>query len=189
MMSNVTILDTEFTSWEGAMERDWGGEGEYRELVQIGAIRVDPLTLDETDTLDIIVKPVRNPVLSDYFIGLTGITNERLAQDGVSFSTAIEKFRDFLKDGPLYSYGGDCMILNENIHLHGYDTKIAPFAGHNLHDWFADQGVETATVCSGELARHVGANFNPPAHDAVNDVRSITAAMRHLHAKGADLPF
>lgn len=188
-MTEVTILDTEFTSWAGAQERDWSGPNEYRELVQIGAIRLHPITLKETAALDLIVKPLRNPVLSDYFIGLTGITNDRLERDGLSFANAIERFRDFMQGGPLYSYGGDDTILNENIQLHGYDGDIQTFSGHDLHDWFTGQGVETASVCSGELARHVGAEFDPPAHDAVNDVRSITAAIRHLHNKGASLPF
>ena len=34
------IFDTEFTAWEGSQERKWSGENEFRELVQISAIRV-----------------------------------------------------------------------------------------------------------------------------------------------------
>ena len=34
------IFDTEFTAWEGSMERNWSGENEYRELVQISAFRI-----------------------------------------------------------------------------------------------------------------------------------------------------
>lgn len=34
------IFDTEYTSWEGSQERNWNGENEFRELVQISAIRV-----------------------------------------------------------------------------------------------------------------------------------------------------
>lgn len=36
------IYDLEFTTWPGAQERNWTGPGEFREIVQIGALRVDP---------------------------------------------------------------------------------------------------------------------------------------------------
>ena len=37
------IFDTEFTAWKGSQERDWSGENEERELVQIGALKVKKL--------------------------------------------------------------------------------------------------------------------------------------------------
>ena len=32
------IFDTEFTAWEGSMERKWSGENEYKELIQISTL-------------------------------------------------------------------------------------------------------------------------------------------------------
>ena len=34
------IFDTEFTAWEGSMQRGWSGQNEHREIVQISAIRI-----------------------------------------------------------------------------------------------------------------------------------------------------
>ena len=34
------IFDTEYTAWEGSQERNWSGDNEYMELVQIGALKV-----------------------------------------------------------------------------------------------------------------------------------------------------
>jgi len=60
------IYDTEYTSWEGAHARGWDGPGEEKELVQIGAIRVQ--NFKEVDALLLYVQPRINPDLSDYFI-------------------------------------------------------------------------------------------------------------------------
>ena len=59
------VFDTEFTSWEGSMENNWSREGEHRELVQIGALKISDGKI--IDKLDILVKPQINPILSDYF--------------------------------------------------------------------------------------------------------------------------
>lgn len=37
----MVIADLESTSWEGAQESGWSGPGQFREIVQIGAVRVD----------------------------------------------------------------------------------------------------------------------------------------------------
>ena len=37
----AVIYDLEFTTWPGALERNWLGKGEYREIIRIGAIIVD----------------------------------------------------------------------------------------------------------------------------------------------------
>ena len=74
----VVIFDLEYTAWEGSLGRDWSLEDEHREIVQIGAVRLEADTLDELDALECLVRPVMNPVLSDYFAALTGITNADL---------------------------------------------------------------------------------------------------------------
>jgi hypothetical protein len=39
-LNAFVFYDTEYTSWEGAMQRNWSGLDEHRELVQLSAIRV-----------------------------------------------------------------------------------------------------------------------------------------------------
>jgi hypothetical protein len=39
-LNAFVFYDTEYTSWEGAMARNWSGPNEHRELVQLSAIRV-----------------------------------------------------------------------------------------------------------------------------------------------------
>ena len=58
------------------------------------------------------------------------------------------------------------------------------FSGHTLVPWFENNIPEIfngTAVCSGTLSRAVEADFNAPAHNALNDVRSIRAALHYLH--------
>jgi hypothetical protein len=50
METQVVVFDTEFTAWRGSMERNWAGPGEFREIVQIGAVRIDAETLAEAES-------------------------------------------------------------------------------------------------------------------------------------------
>ncbi len=100
----IIIFDTEFTSWEGSMERDWDGENEFKELVQIGAVVFDTRTLQEVDTCNVYTKPARNPLLSEYFIHLTGITQEVLDTQGVDIEKGIMNFVEWAGEYDLYSF-------------------------------------------------------------------------------------
>ena len=46
--------------------------------------------------MDVLVTPSINPDLSDYFIQLNGITQERLNGDGIGFADALNARRAFL---------------------------------------------------------------------------------------------
>jgi len=72
--TEIVIYDTEFTTWEGAMERGWSGENEHRELVQIAAQRINLQTQVVVGSFEVLVQPVVNPQLSEYFIDLTHVT-------------------------------------------------------------------------------------------------------------------
>ncbi|HJO97979.1 MAG TPA: hypothetical protein QF891_08275, partial [Rhodospirillales bacterium] len=49
----VVVLDMEWTAWEGSRARRWGAPDEYREVVQIGAVKLDGGdALGERDSFD-----------------------------------------------------------------------------------------------------------------------------------------
>ena len=88
------LYDTEYTSWEGSLQRLWSGEGEKRELVQISAILVKDLrSLNGTEFFSIYTKPIINPILSNYFINLTGIKQSYIDKFGIS----LEGFKKFIE--------------------------------------------------------------------------------------------
>jgi inhibitor of KinA sporulation pathway (predicted exonuclease) len=78
----AVVFDLEFTAWEGSMAARWSRPGEFTELVQIGAVRLNADTFEELGAIDLLVRPRLNPVLSDYFVELTGIGNVEMAARG-----------------------------------------------------------------------------------------------------------
>ena len=119
--SYFIIFDTEYTSWKGSQERNWNGKNEYKEIVQISGFKINKKKshLEIIDKIDIIVKPKINPLLSEYFINLTGITQKKVEKEGIQIEKANEIFYNFCKNNnqeiPLYSYGNDFKILEENF--------------------------------------------------------------------------
>jgi inhibitor of KinA sporulation pathway (predicted exonuclease) len=187
--AEVVIFDTEFTAWPGSMARAWGGPGEHKEIVQIGAVILDSQTLEERRAFSVLIRPVVNPVLSDYLVDLTGITNERLAADGVDFVTGVTRFVELAGRRPLYAYGRDDRIIAANAERLGKPKLWPNLPTTNLKEWLIKVGIPLAGVHSGSLAAHVGATSQGIAHDALVDSRSLAEAVRYLVAKGAPNPF
>jgi len=186
---DTVIFDLELTAWEGSLARNWSGPGEFREIVQIGAVRLSGAALSERLSFNLLVKPDRNPILSEYFTELTGITNEALAASGVPFASAYEAFCEFSEGARAWAYGADTQIVNENIALHGLAGQVPLFEGETIAPWFAAQGVDIGTVNSGRLAAEVGGTSAGAEHNALADARSIAEAARVLIAQGASNPF
>ena len=113
----AVIYDLEFTTWSEALERHWSGKDEYREIIRIGAISIDLDNLQEIEALDILVKPSVKPVLSDYCIKLTDITDEQILAEGIELHEALHKFVDFVGKRNIFSYGDDILVILENLRL------------------------------------------------------------------------
>jgi inhibitor of KinA sporulation pathway (predicted exonuclease) len=187
--AEVVVFDTEFTAWPGSMARAWGGPGEHKEIIQIGAVILDSESLEERLAFSVLIRPVLNPVLSEYLVDLTGITNERLAAEGVDFATGVAQFVQFAGPRPLHAYGRDDRIIAANAERLGKPKLWPNLRTTNLKDWLLKVGIPLAGVHSGNLAAHVGATSQGVAHDALIDSRSLAEAVRYLVAKGAPNPF
>ncbi|MDP6787892.1 MAG: 3'-5' exonuclease [Rhodospirillales bacterium] len=180
----VVVLDLEWTAWEGSRERRWGAPGEYREVVQIGAVKLDGgSALGERESFDLLVRPRRNRVLSDYFIGLTGIDQARLDAKGVDFAEAFKRFSAFLGPprGPVLSAGYDGWILEENCRLCGMPFTLDRGRFFTITPMIVSAlGVDEKYFMSSRLPELL--DFPPPgrAHDAAGDARCIAEALRIL---------
>lgn len=193
MSRTVVFYDTEFTTWEGAMQANWSLPGQYRELVQIGAIRFDIDSLREIDEFQILIKPVKNPLVSDFFTSLTGISNDQIAQEGVPFPDAYHAFSAFVQGDATACYGGDASVVRENLGWSGMPDGEEDFDSLNIHPWFMETGSAYGIkpgINSGKLAAVLGAPMeNIQEHNAVHDARSIAAAYRFLIQQGVTPPF
>lgn len=177
------------TAWEGALARNWTGPNEFREVVQIGAVRLEVESLEEVASFDVLIRPIRNPILSDYLVALTGISNERLAQEGISFEEGYGAFLAFCGGANPWAYGGDAGILTENVSLHGLEGQLPPCGGGDIMPGLQRAGLQLEGINSGKLATFVGAAWNGREHDGLDDARSIAAALRTLVERGMTNPF
>src|SRR5262249_15471661 len=109
------VFDLEFTAWEGSLARGWNRPGEHKELVQVGAVKVDAQSLKPVDEINLLVRPRINPVLSDYLVTLTGVTNADMAKRGLDFAVAYRMFLDFVEDARIWAFGRDDLIFEENM--------------------------------------------------------------------------
>jgi inhibitor of KinA sporulation pathway (predicted exonuclease) len=185
----AVVFDLEFTAWEGSLVSRWTREGEYAEVVQIGAVKLDAATLTITDEFEMLVKPRINPDLSDYLVGLIGIDNKMLQARGVDFITAYRAFLDFADGAQTWAFGRDDLVFAENLKLYGW-TGVLPIAPYeNAIPWFAAQGVDLKGKHACDVAEASGAEFVGRKHDALADARGVAAGFVHLIGKGAANPF
>lgn len=180
----ITVFDLEYTAWECSMARQWMTPGEYREVVQIGAVKLNADTFAEIDAFDVLVRPRINPQLSPYFQNLTGITQEAVTRSGVDFADAYAHFLNFAGDAPIAAFGRDEQVLLDNLRLYGIaGTRDLPVF-YNLRGWFAVQGLDPRGLLSCDIAPALGVPFVGHTHNALNDARSLAAGMAALAARG-----
>jgi inhibitor of KinA sporulation pathway (predicted exonuclease) len=179
----LTVFDLEFTAWECAMASQWLRPGEFKEVVQIGAVKVDGADFRILDELELLVRPRINRHLSPYFENLTGIGNAMLASRGMDFADAYARFAAFAGDGPICAFGRDDRVLEENIRLYGLKNikPLGPF--HDLRAWFAEMGVDPRGLHSCDIGPRLGVPFTGRRHNALDDARCVAGAMAVMAAE------
>jgi inhibitor of KinA sporulation pathway (predicted exonuclease) len=179
----IVIFDTEFTTWEGAWARNWSGPNEHREIVQIAAQMVDLETETVLDSFSCLVKPSINPALSDYFINLTGITQEQVDTEGISFAEAYASFDTWTNNLPIFCYArslgesADRGVFEENIQLCNLEISLDPSRYDTLTGLFQSAGVDTQKYSSGELHRFFNLSLDGHVHNAMHDVDSLVVSL------------
>ncbi len=191
---SFVIFDTEYTSWAGCLENGWCGH-QKQEIVQIAAIKVDD-NFNVTGELNLLCQPKINPQLSDYFMNLTGITNEDVAAKGVDFATAYAQFKAFVGTDVCYSHGwngafedaGDGEIIAENLRLN-HLSQDASIKYRNLAALFKKayqkHNIHITTQSSGQICKILGLqsqldNLHLDEHNALYDVYSILCGIRYF---------
>jgi inhibitor of KinA sporulation pathway (predicted exonuclease) len=183
----ITIFDLEYTAWECSMARHWLTPGEFKEVVQIGAVKLDADSFAILDEFEALVVPRINPVLSPYFEKLTGITGRHLVRDGMDFAAAYAGFLAFAGEGPIAAYGRDDRALQDNLRLYGMTGAGALPLFYDLRGWFAVLGVDPRGRHSCDIAPALGMPFQGRAHNALDDARSVASVMAVLASRGTRL--
>jgi DNA polymerase III alpha subunit (gram-positive type) len=179
-MKKYILFDIEFTAWKNSLKENWSNPNEYREIIQISALKINNGEILEK--FNIFVKPNINKELSKYIQKLTGITNNKLNKKGITFRKAIHKFYNFSKYYPLYSYGNDYNVIKENLFLNNID-KRSKFFDVRWKQKFNDfkqvlkknSNINPSKYTSGTVykAFNIKISERHKAHNAVNDVNSM----------------
>lgn len=179
----IVIFDTEYTTWEGAMERKWSGPGEYKEIVEIGAVLVETENFSELDTFSTYVEPVKNPKLSELFIDLTGISQKIVDEGGIGFPEALKKFFAWSGVYDLYCYGHDGEVLEGNAELLAIPFPFESSRFRNIKELFKQYGVPADSYMSSTIVRAFGKEPLRRGHSALNDARTIVDGLKLLKEK------
>jgi inhibitor of KinA sporulation pathway (predicted exonuclease) len=185
--ATFTVFDLEFTAWECSMAGHWLKPGEFKEVVQIGAVKLHGTRFHVLEEFEILVRPRINAQLSPYFENLTGITNERVAARGVDFEDAYARFAVFAEGGPICAFGHDEWVLEDNIRLYGLKEMATLPVFRDLRGWFAENQVDPRGLHSCDIGPRLGAPFVGRAHNALDDARSVAAGMEIMASRGACL--
>jgi len=183
----ITIFDLEYTAWECSVARHWLTPGEVREIVQIGAGKLDADSFEGLEEFEALVRPRINPVLSPYFEKLTGITGRQVARDGEDFAIAYGRFLDFAGEGPIAAFGRDDRALKDNLRLYGLTRARALPVFYDLRGWFAVLGIDPRGMHSCDIAPALGVPFQGRAHNALDDAKSVACVMAVLASRGTRL--
>lgn len=188
LQGEVILYDLEYTAWPGSRETRWSRPGEHREIVEMGArrIRIDNGSLVILAGFSVLVKPTRNPKLSDYFTQLTGITQADLEKDARTFADTWREFCRFSHGARvLLSFGEDDEIIRENLALNGLPPPDAGLRWFNYRTLICNELSINHQTCSADLPTALGLPAPARQHRALDDVDAQLIAISHLLARRA----
>lgn len=175
----IVVFDLEYTTWKGAREHNWSDPKKHKEVVQIGAVIIDK-DLSEIDSFEVLVKPRINPVLSDYFVDLTKITQAEVDKKGVDFSQALKDFYQWSNSYPLFSFGDDGPVLIKNAQLYDIEPLFKTSKFFDVRDVFKKFGIPADKYTSGTIVEAFGKKNTLSQHSAINDARTIIEGLKLL---------
>ena len=179
------IFDLEWTAWEGSRDRNWSGPNEEREIIEIGAVKLDGTDgLKEVLACKYLVRPMRNPIVSNYFTELTGITQTLIDNEAMQFRDAITLFEGFVGyDGaPILSFSQDADVLRHNCELNNLPCPFEVSRFHNIAPAIsAAAGREPGSFSTSDLPTIFAFASPENAHRALGDARCIAETLRVLH--------
>lgn len=118
---NYVILDLE---WNGAYSKKT--KKFVNEIIEFGAVKVNE-KLNIIDTFSMLVTPQIGKKLNSRVAALTHITEEELIDSNNTFTHVLSKFKKFLSDAVLLSWGtSDILTLLDN-HKYYLGEKKLPF--------------------------------------------------------------
>ena len=194
-------FDTEYTTWEGCLQNGWTN-GKKKEIVQLSALKVSE-NFEVIAQFDRVCKPTVNPILSEYFVNLTGITNECIQKNGVTFSELYADFKTFVNGdiccshswGQKFTDKSDGEVMAENLQINNLPQDES-FVFCNLAEIFKElyqkHNINVNKQSSGEIVNILKledkiAGLNLDVHNALYDVYSLLEGLKFFKTEAVEL--
>ncbi|EYF03514.1 3'-5' exonuclease [Chondromyces apiculatus] len=144
------------------------------EIIEIGAVLVDAVTLAPAREFQTFVRPVLHPRLTEFCTGLTSITQADV-DAAPRFPSAVARLKEFVRgtNARFCSWGRyDKNQLERDAHRHHAQLPLS--STHlNLKERFSQQLGEARAYGVGQALRRVGIRFEGTQHRAIDDARNI----------------
>ncbi len=170
---NYIIYDLEATCW------DDGSADKEMEIIEIGAYRINDFG-EVRGKFSRFVRPVLNPTLSEFCLGLTGIRQVEVNRAD-TFPTVIEEFKqwahvdDLDEDYVLCSWGGfDRKMFIKDCNLHRLESEWA-LQHINLKEQYSQLGRLHRGLGLQAALKREGLQFVGQPHRAIADAENTVA--------------
>lgn len=171
-------VDTEYIFPSMSRESGRPTSDDVREIVQIAATRVNPITGVELAAFDQLVAPTFVRPIPPFFSQLTEITIEEIEKRGVKYSDALSQFVDFSHNADTWTYNADWDVFRHNCQLHEIPFPFEHQPFKRVFTMLAGWGVKnSASYSSGTLHKAAGIAMDGHVHNALFDVRSMSQAV------------
>jgi len=158
----MIVVDIEATCWEDEDPRR-SLQRSISEVIEIGAVKIGR-DFKRVSEFSKFIRPLKNPMLSDYCKNLTTITQEQV-DSADCFDTVWKEFLDWCGDDCVMASWGQYDI--NQLSRQSADCKLqCNFAHINMKDKFGGRGL-------GVTARSLGIDFSGPQHRALVDARAV----------------
>ena len=184
------IIDTEYTSWKGSLERDWKLSWEKREIVNIGFIKFDRyLKKKNLNGKNIFFKPLSNKRLSVYFQNLSKISQKKISSKKKISEKDIIAIDHYFKDVKyIFCIGTDKQVIIENIKMFNKSLINVSFLNKiiDIRPFLAKLlDLKEKNIVSSYLPNIVGLKKNKlKKHDALNDAKATFFSLKKLKKDG-----
>tara|TARA_B100001057_G_scaffold499018_1_gene608033 strand:- start:526 stop:1104 length:579 start_codon:yes stop_codon:yes gene_type:complete len=183
-VKKFVIVDLEWTSWkenysgknfEIEKRKNW----QKKEIIQIGAIKFNK-NYKILDSLNLYVNPHFNPILSNYIINLTNITNKLIEKKGLDFIEANKKLLNFSKNCTLLSNGNDGEVLKKNYYYNKINFNGLKII--NIKKIFEKKyNIPKNFLHSPKIKAFYGYKYRKEdAHNALKDCKSVLLAIKKM---------
>ena len=174
------IMDVEYTSWKGSMQRNWSLQYEFPEIVEIGVIKFQNFKSNNFKKINLMFK-IEKKILSLYFQHLTNIRQSYFNNVAKAPEEQFKKLAYFLNDvSKIFCIGTDKEIIIKNLKKNNLKYSFV----ENIYDIRPKlANIFNKTIeetISSDLIKFAGIEKKLNKHRSLDDAYSVYLCLKKL---------